>query len=134
MSLFNLPPKQNFKWMSSFKVCLDIVYFAKNWKNCNKIIFKRVNSAVESIFNKSFTEKKRFMGPVNSARDPLKKHNPIWNALLQKKKKKCQNTNASLYRLYPNGYLTFHLNLIIYPRKDFNDLFNFLYLFVFNYK
>ena len=44
--------------MSSFKVCLDIVYFAKNWKNCNKIIFKRVNSAVESIFNKSFTEKK----------------------------------------------------------------------------
>ena len=67
VSLFNLPPKQNFKWMSSFKMCLDIVYFAKNWKNCNKIIFKRVNSAVESIFNKSFTEKKKFMGPVNSA-------------------------------------------------------------------
>ena len=31
---------------------------AENWKYCSKIIFKYVNSAVGSIFNESFVEKK----------------------------------------------------------------------------
>ena len=44
---------------------------AENWKYCSKIIFKYVNSAVGSIFNESFIEKKRFVGPVNSAQDLL---------------------------------------------------------------
>ena len=30
-----------------------------------------MNSAVEPIFNESFDEKKKFVGPVNSTRDPL---------------------------------------------------------------
>jgi len=30
-----------------------------------------VNSAIRPIFNESFVEKKIFVGPVNSARDPL---------------------------------------------------------------
>ena len=33
-----------------------------------------MNSAVTPIFNKNFVEKKRFVGPVNSARDPLTTH------------------------------------------------------------
>ena len=30
----------------------------KNWKHCNKIIFKCVNSTVRPMFNKSFAEKR----------------------------------------------------------------------------
>ena len=33
-----------------------------------------MNSVVGPIFNESFIEKKRFVGPVNSARDPLDSH------------------------------------------------------------
>ena len=40
------------------RVCLNIVYFAKNWKYCSKIIFKYVNSAVRPIFNENFDEKR----------------------------------------------------------------------------
>ena len=32
---------------------LDTAYFAENWKNCSKIIFKCVNSAMRPIFNES---------------------------------------------------------------------------------
>ena len=41
------------------RVRLDTAYFAKteNWKYCNKIIFKYVNSAVRPIFNEKITEK-----------------------------------------------------------------------------
>ena len=38
-------------------VCLDWAYFCWNWKHCNEIIFKCVNSTVEPIFNKKVTEK-----------------------------------------------------------------------------
>ena len=41
------------KWR--FRVRLDT---SKNWKYCNKIIFKYVNSAVRLIFNESFVEKR----------------------------------------------------------------------------
>ena len=40
-----------------FRVCLDRTYFAENWKNCSKIIFKCVNSAVRHIFNEKVDEK-----------------------------------------------------------------------------
>ena len=53
------------------RVHLDTAYFSENWKHCNKIIFKYVNSVVWPIFNESFVKKKKFVGPVNSARDPL---------------------------------------------------------------
>ena len=33
-----------------------------------------MNSAVGFIFNKNFVEKKRSVGPINSARDLLEKH------------------------------------------------------------
>ena len=32
-------------------VRLDTAYFAENWKHCNKIIFKYVNSIMRPIFN-----------------------------------------------------------------------------------
>ena len=41
------------------RICLDITYFAEteNWKHCNKIIFKYVNSTVGPIFNEKIAEK-----------------------------------------------------------------------------
>ena len=39
------------------RVCLDIVYFAENWKHSSKIIFKCVNSAMRLIFNEKIVEK-----------------------------------------------------------------------------
>ena len=38
------------------RVCLDKTYFAENWKHCNKIIFKCVNSIVWPIFNEKVNE------------------------------------------------------------------------------
>ena len=61
------------EWTKKFMVCLDTAYFAENWKHCSKIIFKCVNSVMGPIFNESFVEKKKFVGPVHSARDPLEK-------------------------------------------------------------
>ena len=52
-----------------------------------------MNSAVRPIFNENFVEK-GFVGPVNSARDPLEKHKSHRNALLTKKKKKNANTDT----------------------------------------
>ena len=87
-----------------FKVYLDIAYFAENWKNCNKIIFKRVNSIVRPSFKVFFCcVNKVHAGPVNNTRDPLEKHNfafsscIVADALLKKKKKKW-NTNASAFQ------------------------------------
>ena len=41
----------------TLRVCLNIAYFAKNWKHCSKIIFKYVNSVVKPIFNEKVVEK-----------------------------------------------------------------------------
>ena len=79
-----------------FKVYLDIVYFAENWKNCNKIIFKCVNSTVRPSFKVFFCccVSKVHAGPMNNTRDQLEKHNfaffscSVADALLKKKKKK----------------------------------------------
>ena len=38
-------------------MCLDNAYFAENWKYCNEIIFKCMNSAVWLIFNEIFVKK-----------------------------------------------------------------------------
>ena len=46
-----------------------------------------MNSAVGFIFNKNFVEKKRSVGPINSAWDLLEKHAACWNMLLKKKNK-----------------------------------------------
>ena len=37
-----------------------ILFIIENWKHCSKIIFKCVNSAVGSIFNENFAEKRGF--------------------------------------------------------------------------
>ena len=83
---------------------MDTVYFAENWKHCNKIIFKCVNSIVRPIFNEKIVEKWGLWVPrtvhgthwcvnsaqqcMNSALCPLKlKHMPKI-----KKKRKTQNT------------------------------------------
>ena len=58
----------------------------KNWKHCSKIIFKCVNSVVEPIFNEKIVKKKRFVGLVNSAWDPLETPQ-LHRNMLEKKKK-----------------------------------------------
>ena len=73
------------------KFCLDIIYFAEieNCKHCNKIIFKCVNYAVWSIFNKKVAEKwnlwvhKQFM-------DALFTRELVKNYDCKKKKKEVQ--------------------------------------------
>ena len=45
-------------------------------KYCNKIIFNYVNSIIGLSFNFFFWNKV-LVGPVNSAWDPLEKHNPM---------------------------------------------------------
>ena len=48
--------------------------------------------------------KKRFMGPVNSARDLLEKTETCFL-----KKKKTQNADVETQTQYPNGYLAYFL-------------------------
>ena len=52
-----------------------------------------MNSAVRPIFNENFVEK-GFVGPVNSARDPLEKHKSHRNAILTQKTKKKKKTQT----------------------------------------
>ena len=58
--------------ISTHGIRLDTTYFAKNWKQSNKIIYKCMNSAVGLIFNESFVEKK-IVSRVYNTRDPLEK-------------------------------------------------------------
>ena len=44
--------------ITTLRVRSYITYFAENWKQCSKIIFKFVNSTVWPIFNESLVEKK----------------------------------------------------------------------------
>ena len=69
-----------------FKVNSDfgfiwIPFIIENWKYCYKIIFKYVNSIVGPSF-KVFLLNKVLTGPVNSAQDPLEKHNFAENTFL----------------------------------------------------
>ena len=43
--------------ISPLWVCLDCAYCCWNWKYCNKIIFKYVNSVVGPIYNEKVVEK-----------------------------------------------------------------------------
>ena len=54
------------KYVGSVRIQL-ILLKTENWKHCNKIIFKCVNSAVGPIFNIYFFLNKVVVGPVNSA-------------------------------------------------------------------
>ena len=65
----------------------------ENWKNCSKIIFKCMNSDVGPIFNEKVA-KKRFMGPMNSARDLLVWPKAIETCLSKKKKKQNADVDA----------------------------------------
>ena len=49
-----------------YSIRLDTIYFTKteNWKDCDKIIFKCVNSIVGSIFNEKIVKKMRFVGLI----------------------------------------------------------------------
>ena len=76
-------------------VCLNITYFVENWKHCNKIIFKCVNSTIRPSF-KVFFFNKVFSGPVNSIRNSLKKHNLTFENVKcssQKKKKNMKHNH-----------------------------------------
>ena len=52
-------PNEKVDFVFHFRVCLDKTYFAEieNWKYCNKIIFKYVNSTVGPIFNEKIDKK-----------------------------------------------------------------------------
>ena len=52
------------KWNNwTLGVRLDWAYFCWNWKYCNEIIFKCMNSIVGSLFNKKVTEKWNLWNP-----------------------------------------------------------------------
>ena len=70
-------------------VRLNTAYFAENWKYCNKIIFKCVNSVVGSIFNIYFFLNKVVVDSVNSALCLLPTET---RALKKTKTKKCVKT------------------------------------------
>ena len=71
----------------------------ENWKHCNKIIFKFLNSAVWPIFNKSFVEKRDLWVPWT-----VYGNGTHWNSInaLQKKKK---NARHGTQMCDSNGYL-----------------------------
>ena len=89
------------------RVCLDTAYFVENWKHCNKIIFKCVNSAMGPIF-KFFLWIKWLWAPwimhEQCALSP-KSWNVCIKKLLKKKKRKTQNGRRRKIHLNPNIYL-----------------------------
>ena len=90
----------------TLRVCLDTTYFVKNWKNCNKIIFKCVNSVVWPIFNESFGEKGVY-GSCKQCPRPTGKDRNIF--LKKKKKKKTKNADVETQTQYPSKYLAYFL-------------------------
>ena len=76
-------------------VCLNITYFVENWKHCNKIIFKCVNSTIRPSF-KVFFLKKYFRVPwivYGTHWKNIILHLKTWNALLKKKKKNMKHNH-----------------------------------------
>ena len=69
-----------------------------------------MNSTVRPIFNESFVEKKRFMGPMNSARDPL---------VTQKRTSPKKKRRHKADKLNPNTYLgSIWIPLILLKTKN----------------
>ena len=77
----------------NLRVCLDRIYFAEieNWKYCNKIIFKCMNSAVGLILNEKVTEKWN-LWVHKQCTDTLFKDKKSTSAATKKKKKKIAET------------------------------------------
>ena len=72
-----------------------ILLKTKNWKHCKKIIFKCMNSAVWSIFNENFVEKKDLWVMWTVHEIHWKIHFTCWNTFLKKKQNKnMQNPDA----------------------------------------
>ena len=89
---------------------LDTAYFTENWKHCNKIIFKCVNSVVRPIFNENFVEK-------NVCRSHEQYTEPTKKIIKKKSRRKCLNVECN-----PNGALVVnwnHLSLSFVTRVDF---------------
>ena len=92
------------------RVYLDTTYFAENWKYYSKIIFKCVNSAVRSIFNENFVEKRGLWVPwtVHGTLWKRKKHQCTFSQKKNKKKKEnAEMQTLGLFQLNPNGYLIY---------------------------
>ena len=87
-------------FVKSIRVHLDTAYFAKNWKDCNKIIFKCVNSVVWPIFNENFVEK-RCLWVLWTM------HRTHWKSMIcsSQKKKTPKRRRCYLNQLYPNAAL-----------------------------
>ena len=75
---------------------MDRIYFAEteNWKYCNKIIFKCVNSTVGPIFNEKVTEKWCLWVHEQCTNALFKVEKSTKPALEEKKKKKEKKEKA----------------------------------------
>ena len=89
-------------------MCLDCAYFCWNWKYCNEIIFKCVNSAVEPIFNRKMVEKCNLWDPWTVYVHCLQlAKSTIAGWTKKKKKRKTQRRNEKCKRHFhcnPNGH------------------------------
>ena len=59
-------------WVWAPRCCTPFI--TENWKYCNRIIFKCMNSIMEPNFKVVFVKKKILAGLVNSTWDPHKMH------------------------------------------------------------
>ena len=91
----------------TLRVCLDRTYFAEteNWKHCNKIIFKCVNSAVEPIFNEKVDKKWSLWDPWTVHKCTVHRRTGQPLRLKRKKKKKLRKRRCSTNKCYPNEHL-----------------------------
>ena len=95
-------------YLFAYRVCLEWVYFCWNWKHCNQIIFKCVNSIVELIFNKKVVKKcnlwdrKQYIYALFTV-------DKVNNYGLEKKKKKkeenVEKKNRRGFQLKANGHI-----------------------------
>ena len=92
----------------TLRLCLDITYFAKNWKHYSKIIFKCVNSVMWPIFKEIFGEKEVYGSRKQCPRPTGKDRNMFL------KKKKTQNVDVEMQTQYPNGYLAYFTIQLIF--------------------
>ena len=91
-------------------MCLDCAYFCWNWKYCNEIIFKWVNSAVEPIFNRKMVEKCNLWDPWTVyvyCLQLTKSTIAGWTKKKKKRERKTQRRNEKCKRHFhcnPNGH------------------------------
>ena len=103
-SLFGWHCRKEMKIKSLFRYCLLLK--TENWKHCNKIIFKCVNSIVGPNFKVFFLLNKVLTGPMNNAHDPLKNAQYSWKHFLAlskcKQSGKSEHPSGPSFLICPN--------------------------------